>query len=212
MAGTSTATMTEKRPAMKLTVGAQYICFDTMDDSGNWTDKFDANVIKLPTVSQVDISDDADAHSTYASGDLYDSDTDISSVTIKTTNVAFDDLTVEKMKGSDIDGGAVLSGGVTRRPYFAYGIVSEKKDGTLDLRWYPKCKLADQSDKTSTSADKWSDQTDDLTITAYGFDAAKHKCVRCLTSDATTKNVTEDKFFAAPVLTAAAVKALAPTT
>lgn len=204
--------ITTTKPAMKLTVGAQYICFDTMDDSGNWTDAFEEDVIKLPTVTDVEISDEADSHTTYASGQVYDEDTDISSITIKTTNAAFDDLLVEKMKGSTVSGGAVLGGGVARRPYFAYGIVTEKKDGTLDLRWYPKCKLTENTDKTSTSSDKWSDQTDDLTITATGFDDNATKVVRCLTSDTTTANVTEEAFFAKPLLTAEAVTALNTTT
>ncbi|MFA6663606.1 MAG: major tail protein [Lachnospiraceae bacterium] len=201
-------TMNELRPAMKLTVGAQYICFNKMDAKGNWTSTFEDEVIKLPTVSEVDVSDEADSHTTYASGEQYDSDTQVSAVTMKTTNVAFDDLTLDKMKGSDIDGGAVLSGGIAQRPYFAYGFVVKKKDGTKDLRWYPKCKLTDNADKTSTSADKWSDQTDDITISATGFDDKAHKCVKCLTSDESTKNITEDKFFAKPLLTAAEVKAL----
>jgi phi13 family phage major tail protein len=201
-------TMNELRPAMKLTVGAQYICFNKMDERGNWTETFEDEVIKIPTVSEVDVSDEADSHTTYASGEQYDSDTQVSSVTMKTTNVAFDDLTLEKMKGSAIDGGVVLSGGKSQRPYFAYGFVVEKKDGTLDLRWYPKCKLTDNGDKTSTSTEKWSDQTDDITISAMGFDDNENKCVKCLTSDESTKDITEDKFFAKPLLTAAEVKAL----
>ena len=51
-------------------------------------------------------------------------------------------------------------------------------------------------------------QTDDITIRAYRMDDEKGIDVRVFTGDESTNKITEDKFFAAPILTAAAAKAL----
>ena len=129
--------ITEKSPPVKLTVGAQYICFNVPGDSGEWTSTFETEVIKLPTVTQVQITDNADSYDSYASGSIYDSDTDVPTKDIATTNLAFPDTLLAKMKGDAVDEGVIVEGkgGVTR-PYFAYGTVVLKKNGEKDLRWY----------------------------------------------------------------------------
>jgi hypothetical protein len=78
----------------------------------------------------------------------------------------------------------------------------------MDMRWYPKCKLVDNSDATQTSTDSHSDQTDSLTIRAYGFDATQNQEVKVLTAETANAGITEAAFFAAPVMTIDAVKAL----
>ena len=93
--------ITEKRPPVKLTVGAQYICFNVPGDSGEWTSTFETEVIKLPTVTQVQITDNADSYDSYASGSIYDSDTDVPTKDIATTNLAFPDTLLAK---SALDG------------------------------------------------------------------------------------------------------------
>ena len=87
-----------------------------------------------------------------------------------------------------------------------------KKDGTRDLRWYPKCKLVENSDKTATSTATHSDQTDTLTIRAYGFDADMNQEVSVLTNVEDNAGITEAAFFAAPLTTVAGAKALRPST
>jgi len=201
--------ITEKRPSVKLTVGAQYICFNTMTEDGAWTETFETDVVKLPTVTQVQVTDNADSYDDYASGAAYDSDTDVPTKDIQETNLAFPDLLLAKMRGDAVDGGVVVEGkvGVTR-PFFAYGFVVQKKSGELDLRWYPKCKLIENTDSTATSGESHSSQTDDITIRAYRMDDEKGIDVRVFTGDASTNKITEAAFFAAPILTAAAAKAL----
>ena len=127
------------------------------------------------------------------------------------TQLAFDEATIAKMKGDTVDSGIILSGGVKNRPFFAYGVPIIKKDQTMDMRWYPKCKLVDNSDATATSTDSHSDQTDSLTIRAYGFDNDQNQEVKVLTSETANAGITEAAFFAAPVLTVTAAKALRPT-
>lgn len=201
---------TLKKPPVKLTVGDQFICFATEDANGNLT--YDDDVLEFPTVTTLDVSDDTDSYESYASGKIYDADAPVVSKQLTSTNIAFDTATLEKMKGSEIDGGAILSGGYGTRPYFAYGIVIERKDKTKELRWYPKSKLTENDDSTETSEASHKDQTEELTIKAYGFDDDGHVEVKCLTSQKGYENVTTDAFFAKPLTTLAAVKALATNT
>ena len=201
--------ITEKRPSTKYTVGAQYICFNT---DPKWTaETFDTDVTKLPTVVDIDVADNSDSYESYASGAVYDSDTLVTYKEISVTQLAFDEATIAKMKGDTNDEGIIMSGGVKTRPYFAYGVPIIKKDRTMDMRWYPKCKLVDNSDATATSTDSHSDQTDSLTIRAYGFDADQNQEVKVLTAETANAGITEDAFFAAPVLSIAAAKALRPS-
>ena len=202
--------ITSLKPSRKYTVGAQYICFDTMDADGGWTSTFESSVTKLPTITSVNISDDADSYETYASGDIYDADTVVMKKEIQETNIAFPEDLLARMRGDTVDTGVIAEGGISTRPFFAYGVVIIKKDGTKDMRWYPKCKLAENSDDTETSEASNKDQTDDITINAYGFDDNQTKAIRVLTSDENNEDITEAAFFAAPILTVAAAKALRP--
>ena len=127
--------ITTKKPAEKLTVGAQYICFDTASD-GTYSGTYAEDVTCLPTVTQVEVTDTGDDFKDYASGDVYASGTRTMYKQIKTTNLAFEDALIAKMKGDVVDdtSGVIMESGYNRRPYFAYGIYSQKDDGTLDLR------------------------------------------------------------------------------
>ena len=202
--------ITEKRPSTKYTVGAQFICFN---EDPEWdASEFETDVIKLPTVVDVTAADNSDSYQSYASGEVYESDTIVTHKELSVTQLAFDEKTIARMKGDTVDEGIIMSGGVKTRPYFAYGLPIIKKDGTMDMRWYPKCKLVDNSDATATSTDSHSDQTDSLTIRAYGFDATQNQEVKVLTAETANAGITEAAFFAAPVLTVAAAKALRPVT
>lgn len=200
----------EKKPSTKYTVGAQYICFNEDPD---WkADEFEEDVLKLPTVVDIDVADNSDSYESYASGAVYESDTIVTYKEISVTQLAFDEATIAKMKGDTIDSGIIMSGGIKTRPYFGYGVPIIKKDGTKDMRWYPKCKLVDNSDATATSTDSHSDQTDSLTIRAYGFDGTQNQEIKVLTGETANAGITEAAFFAAPVLTVEAAKALRPVT
>ncbi len=155
--------ITAQHPSTKLTVGAQYIAFNTMAADGTWQNTFDTTIYKLPTVVDVEIKDSNDSYDSYASGETYESDTQTSYKEISETNLAFPEELLAKMNGDTVTDGVILENGMKTRPYFAYGMVVKKKDETLDLRWYPKCKKTDNSDKTATSEDKHKDQTDTIT-------------------------------------------------
>ena len=200
--------ITEKKPSTKYTVGEQYICFNTDND---WdASDYESAVKKLPTVVDISVTDNSNSYESYASGIVYESDTIVTYKEISVTQLAFEPEIIAKMKGDSVDTGIIMSGGVKTRPYFAYGVPIINKDGTKDMRWFPKCKLVDNSDATATSTDSHSDQTDTLTIRAYGFDNDQNQEVKVLTAETANAGITEDAFFAAPILTVAAAKALRP--
>lgn len=200
--------ITKTHPPVRLTVGSQYICMNTMDSDNQWTQNFSESVTELPTVINVEIKDNSDAYDTYASGAIYDSDTPVTSQEISEENVAFPAVLLAELRGETVDGGAVLGGGYGVRPFFAYGCVILNKDGSKELRWYPKCKLTDNNDRSETSEENHKDQNGTIAIKAYGFDNDGHTNVKAMITDTQLANVTEAKFFAAPLLTIAAVKAL----
>lgn len=202
--------ITEKKPSTKYTVGAQYICFNTDAD---WdASDYESAVTKLPTVVDISVTDNSNSYESYASGIVYESDTIVTYKEISVTQLAFEEEILAKMKGDAVDTGIIMSGGIKVRPYFAYGVPIIKKDKTMDMRWFPKCKLVDNSDSTATSTDSHSDQTDTVTIRAYGFDEDQNQEVKVLTADENNAGITEAAFFAVPVLTVTAAKALRPVT
>lgn len=193
--------ITSKKPPIKETVGAQYICFATAKEE--WDGTFEAEVEKTETVKSVKVTENGESTSVYASGKVYDTDETVSGVDIEVENIAFVTETLAKMRGDVVDeGGLILSGGKGIRPYFAYGKVVIMRGGKARYEWYPKCKLAENSDNANTSEEKFSEQTDTVTIKAYPFnDAGNVKAMVDSTMTSFPTGLTEDKFFAKPILT-----------
>lgn len=195
--------ITNKRPPRKETVGAQYICFNQMSEDGDWTKNYEESVEKTSTVKSVKVTENSESSDVYASGDVYDTDNTSSATTIEVEVVAIPIETLAKMRGEAVDeGGLFLSGGKATRPFFAYGKVVKLKNGKVRLEWYPKCKLSENSDEISTSEEKASEQNDTITIAAYSFDEKGNKRTYVDSSAGNfPEGLTEDKFFAKPVLT-----------
>lgn len=201
--------ITSKKPPIKETVGAQYICFSTAKEE--WNGTFEAEVEKTETVKSVKVTENGESTSVYASGKVYDTDETVSGVDVEIEAVAFVSETLAKMRGDVVDeGGLVLSGGKGIRPYFAYGKVVFMRGGKVRYEWYPKCKLAENSDNANTSEEKFSEQTDTITIKAYPFnDNGDIKAMVDSTMASFPVGLTEDKFFAKPILTKEELKTAA---
>ena len=190
-----------KRPPMKETVGAQYICFAKETEEGEFDGTYETDVEKTEVVKTVKVTVNADTGDSYASGKVYDSDTPTKSIDIETEVIAFPEDTLAKMKGDSVDaGGLILSGSNSQRPFFAYGKVVKLRHGGYRYEWYPKCKLTENSDDISTSEDKTSEQTDTIKIKADPFDDAGN-IVAKITESSAPEGMTEDKFFTKPILT-----------
>ena len=195
--------ITNKRPPRKETVGAQYICFNTMTEDGEWTDQYEEDVERTAVVKSVAVTDNSESTDVYASGEVYDTDDAKAATTIETEVVAFPAETLAKMRAATVDaGGLVLDGASKKRPFFAYGKVVMMKNGYKRFEWFPKCRLTENSDEAATSEESPSEQNDTFTISAYSFDADGNKRVYVDSSmESFPEGLTEEKFFAKPILT-----------
>lgn len=190
------------KPPIKETVGAMYVCFAN-DTNGEYNGSYETNVEKSEVVKSVSVSENVDQADVFASGKTYDTASKTTYTDISTDVIAFSEDTRAKMRGDTFDSttGLVLSGS-GERPYFAYGKVVKYKGDKYRYEWFPKCKLVENSDEAATSEESFSEQTDSLTIRAYPFDDAGN-IKSMLTYEKMPEGMTEDKFFAKPVLTAA---------
>lgn len=195
-----------QKPPIKETVGAQYVCFNTiLEESNDWSGQYEENVEKTNVVKSVKVTENTEVTDVYASGDVYDSDTTASKTSIETQVVAFPADTLARMRGESVDeGGLHLSGGSGERPFFAYGKVVKMKHGAVRFEWFPKCKLAENTDEVATREEKFSEQTDTITINAYPFN--DNGDIRAYVDSSASnfpEKLTEAKFFAKPILTKA---------
>lgn len=189
-----------RKPPMKQTVGAQYVCFESGKNE-EFNGEYEDAVEKTKVVKTVKMTENSEPSDTFASGEVYDSDTPTKSIDIEIEVVAFPEDTIARMKGDTVDaGGLILSGGSSERPFFAYGKVVKLKHDGYRFEWYPKCKLTEKSDDIATSEEKASEQTDTIKIKAYPFDEAGNIVAR-VESGSAPEGLTEDKFFAKPILT-----------
>lgn len=205
-----------KKPPIKETVGAQYVCFNTPLENGDWSGKYEEAVEQTDVVKTVTITENATSQPIYASGVMYDTVNENTSTNIAVEVIAFPDATLCKMRGDAVgENGLILSGGSgegRQRPYFAYGKVVKLMGGKVRYDWFPKCKLAENTDSASTKEESFSEQTDTITIVAYPFNEAGDIVARVSSDAKTIEGLTEEKFFAKPILTDAELKtALTPT-
>ena len=163
--------ITTKRPPIKETVGAQYICFNTMTEDKEWTKNYEPDVERTAVVKKVTVTENAESNDVYASGEVYDTESAMSSISIEVEVIAFPADTIARMRGETVEtSGLILSGSKNERPFFAYGKVVKLKGGHVRYEWFPKCKLVENSDEASTREESFSEQTDTITIKAYAFD------------------------------------------
>lgn len=192
-----------KRPPRKETVGAQYICFAAPGEDDEWSGQYEADVERTATVKSVSVTENSESTDVYASGEVYDTDQAAAADSIEVEVIAFPIDTLAKARAATVDeGGLIKDGAPKTRPFFAYGKVVLMKNGHFRYEWYPKCKLTENSDETATREESPSEQNDTFTISAYSFDAEGNKKTYV---DSTAANfpegITEDKFFAKPILT-----------
>jgi phi13 family phage major tail protein len=193
-----------KKPPIKETVGAQYICFDASETVGEYTGTFETAVEKTEVVKTVTVTENVESTPVYASGIIYTTATQTASYEISVETIAFDDNTLAKMRGDLTDsGGLNMSGGSRKRPYFAYGKVVEYEAGKLRLDWYPKCQLTANTDQANTRTASFSEQTDTLTIMAQPFNDSKDCRTYVSYGINWPSGLTQAKFFSKPILTAA---------
>lgn len=210
------AGITKKRPMVKETVGDLYYAFNTMKENGDFNPETYEETIQCSTVKNIGTTENSEATTVRASGRDYETVNQTSSIDMAVEVVAFDPGDLARMRGDDTsdEGGLILSGAPSRRPFFAFGKVVKKVGGGVQYAWYPKCQLVENTDDIATSGDTFSEQNDTVTIRAYAFNEKDQKktYVDSETSNY-PKELTEEKFFTKPILSGADLAAaIAPGT
>ena len=192
-----------KKPMMKETVGAQYYAFNTPDKDENIDYSAYEETIKTEVVKKIGTTENGDNTQVRASGKDYANFNSVSSIDLAVEVVAFPVEDLAKMRGEEVSkSGLASSGGTKERPYFAYGKVVKKVGGGIRYDWFPKCQLIENTDDIETSDESFSEQNDTVTIRAYPFNEAgdiKNYVDNEMTSF--PAGLTEEKFFAKPIVT-----------
>lgn len=191
-----------KRPPRKETVGAQYVCFATASEDGEFSGQYEEDVERTAVVKSVKVTENGESSDVYASGEVYDTDTSVAADTIEVEVIAFPVETLAKMRAATVGSGGLFKDGAPKtRPFFAYGKVVKMKNNHVRYEWYPKCKLTENTDETATREESPAEQNDTFTISAYSFDKEGNKKTYV---DSSAENfpegLTEEKFFAKPIL------------
>jgi len=207
--------ITEKKPPVKQTVGAMYICFalqiyraDNITKENElislYNGEYDGKVSKLKTVKSVTVTENSDSNDVYASGDIYDSNDEVKTEDIQVETIAFPDEILAMMKGETItESKLVYSGGNGIKPYFAFGKVVKYKGDKYRYEWYPKCRLTENTNQANTKEEKYSEQTDTINIKAYPFDDNGNIVTRISSEIGMPEGLTEDRYFSKVILTEA---------
>lgn len=196
--------MKTNKPMLKETVGSLYTAFNTPTEEGEFDPKTYEETSKSDVVKNIGTTENSEATTVRASGSDYEVVNQTSSIDMAVEVVAFDPSELARMRGDDTsdEGGLILSGAPARRPFFAFGKVVKKVGGGVQYAWYPKCQLVENTDDIATSEESFSEQNDTITIRAFAFDKNNQKKVYVDSETANfPKGLTEEKFFAKPILT-----------
>lgn len=195
--------MKTKRPMMKESVGAQYYAFNNPDTNGNVDFSSYEDTVKTEVVKKIGTTENGESTNVRASGKDYASFNQTTSIDLAVEVVAFPQDDLAKMRGDEpSESGLISSGGAKERPYFAYGKVVKLVGGGIRYDWYPKCQLIENTDDIETSEESFSEQNDTVTIRCYSFnDKGQIKNSVNSEFDSFPKGLTEEKFFAKPIVT-----------
>ena len=194
--------ITTKKPMIKETVGALYYDFNTPDSNGEFTDTYEATVVKSNVVKNIDTTENAESVTVRASGEDYETINQNESIDMAVEVVAIDPADLAKMRADVVgQGGLNRSGRTAKRPFFAFGKVKRLVGGGVEYAWYPKCQLVENTDNIATKEETFSEQNDTVTIRAYSYNSNGDKKTY-VNSEMSNfpEGLTEDKFFAKPLL------------
>lgn len=200
--------MKNNRKFYKLTVGALYTAFNTVEEDGNYNPSEFDETEKAETVKNIGTSENLSNTPIYASGKTFDTVTSMPYIDYAVEVIAFDPDVLSTMRAEKRDGDLILAGGDASRPYFAFGFTEEFSGGHSKYTWNPKCQLVENSDDIATSEETFSEQTDTITIRAYKFDNKNIKVYADSRIKEFAVDFTEEKFFTKPLMSGADLQAV----
>lgn len=189
--------MINKKPKIILSVGALYYAFNIPSEDGSFDPHSYSEIIHSPILKKYATTPESESATVRASGQDYDQIDQISSIGLEFETVAFDPEDLAKAKGEKISSKGLASGGSSsQRPFLAIGVPIIKKGGGHTLKWYPKCKLTENTEEANTSESSFSEQNPTVNFTAYSFNDNNEKFKYVDTEFSNyPEGLTEEKFF-----------------
>ncbi len=205
-----------KRPMLTETVGSLYYNFNTPTQNGEFNpNSYEEEVVKSDIVKKIGTTENGESTLVRASGEVYETVNQNESIDMSVEVIAIDSGDLARMRGDVVgETGLNRSGRTASRPFFAFGKVKKMLGGGIELAWYPKCQLIENTDEVSTKEENFSEQNSTVTIRAYSYNSYGDKKVY-VNSEMSNfpEGLTEEKFFAKPILTDEDLAtAVAPTT
>ena len=188
---------------IKESVGAAFYVFNEPLTDVDFDPTAYGEVYESPVIKSIGKSEEADTATVRSSGVDYETVSQTSGVDLSIEVVAFHPDDLAKARGEAIAAnGLKLAGGKGKRPFLALGFPVYKRGGGVKYQWYPKCKLIENTDDIATSEESFSEQNDTLTFRAYAFnDEGNVSADVDMESDKAPVGLTQEKFFAQPILT-----------
>lgn len=186
----------EKRPEIQISVGSFMYARNNPGEGVLFDSTKYGDIISSPVIKKVGIKESAENTPIKASGidyltvGLKDSE----ELSVEVVAFAPDDLAY--FRGDSISkNGLIMDSTTPVKPFFACGFPIEKTNGKIDLCWYPKCQLIENTGDVETKEDKFKEQNKTLTIKAYPFNGKNIK-VHCDSElESFPEGLTEEKFF-----------------
>lgn len=202
--------MKTKKPKMIETVGALMYTFNTPAEDGEFNLETYGEIVCSPIIKKVSVEPEEETTTVRASGEDYDQVSQTSKIGLEFETVAFDPEDLAKAKGEKIDNsGLVMGGSSSPRPFLAIGYPVIKVGGGFTLKWYPKCKLTENSEEASTSETSFNEQNPTVHFDSYAFNDAGDKFVYLDTEMSKfPEGMTIDKFFSKVITSAADIESI----
>ena len=198
--------MQTKKPMIKESVGSLYYAFNKGENNVFDASKWDETV-NSPVIKNINRTENGDSTPVKSSGIDYTTVSQTASEDIQIEVVAFNPDDLARLRGESVDeGGLILSGRTSERPYIALGFPVLKVGGGVKYvsmaclgGLAPRYILADE---IATKEESFSEQNDTLTFRAYAFNDTNDK-KSYVDSESTSfpEGLTEEKFFTKPILT-----------
>lgn len=206
--------ITVKKPPYKESIGAQYYNFNTPAEGKDYDPTtYEEKTVKTENVKSATVTESSETVPIYASGKVYETKNQLAYIDIAVESVASDADDLSRMRGDIVkNNGLIQTQSSPKKPFFAYGKVVHLSGGNVRYDWYPKCQLIENSDETKTRGENFEEQNENLTIRAYAFDKDGKLFKNSIDSSSSKfpAGVTEEMFFAAPIITEEDLNAIIP--
>lgn len=159
------------KPTYEVSVGAFFVCH--IKNRTNTEIEYDNIITRLDVIRQIGVTPVVAEQEIWASGVLFDYINQITGANIALTAVALPQEMLNRLSGAKTNGGFVINRVSDLEGEFACGYWGENRNGTLQFRWHPVCKLIPGEDSKSTRTNDPTDPQKNYNIKIIPFGAGE---------------------------------------